>query len=248
MSWAALFLFSQLRRDKRGDIAVIAGFATASLVGMSALVVDGGNVINAQRMLQASSDAAALAAAQDIGSATANPITTARQYSAVAGNKNARAGLTATMASGYPMLKCFTSNGMSAVMCSGSPSANGIVVKQQATVSTYLGAVLGIGSINISATAAAGARGGKSQPVDVMIVLDTTQSMDSSDSSCAGATTQCALAGVRSLLSGFWPTVDDVALMVFPGLTNTSQAQYNSIAPTALTLPSRLTQAQLCTR
>jgi Flp pilus assembly protein TadG len=208
--------FLRLRRDRRGGVAMLVGISIVALVGMGTLVIDVGNVINAQQMLQASSDAAAMAAAQDIGS-TIDPNATATAYSSVAGNNNAKANLTVTMTS---RLKCFTSTG---VTCIGSPLANGIVVTQQTTVATFLGSVVGVGSVNISATATAGAKGGKSQPVDVMIIVDTTASMNTVDSSCSisGATRlDCALAGVRALLGGFWPTVDQAGLMVFPGVTS----------------------------
>jgi len=44
------------------------------------------------------------------------------------------------------------------------------------------------------------------------------------------------MAGVRSLLSGFWPSMDQVGLMVFPGLSGSTQVKYeydcNSTTPT----------------
>jgi Flp pilus assembly protein TadG len=233
MNQAMHSFFRRLHRDQSGAVAMIAGVSIVALVGMSALVIDGGRVINAQRTLQATSSAASLAAAADIGSAT-NPITTATLYSSVAGSKNVGANLPGVTIT--TTLKCFTSTG---VTCSGSPSANGIVVTQQATVSTLVGSVLGIGTVNISATATAGAKGGKSKLLDVMIILDTTASMNTSDSGCSGVTRlNCALAGVRSLLSGLWPTVDQVGLMVFPGLTAATVANdsdcSSSTAPTVV--------------
>src|SRR5262249_17963395 len=136
----------------------------------------------------------------------------------------AHSSLTVTMAAGYPMLKKLTSTG---VPCVGTPCVNAIVVKQQADVPTYFARVLGINSVSLSATATAGAKGGKSTPVDVMIILDATQSMTQTDSSCSGQTKMnCALAGVRALLSGFWPSVDQVGLMVYPGLTPATPANY----------------------
>lgn len=202
-----------------------AGASMVALLGMAATAVDLGNVIAAQRHLQASTDAAALAGARNIGSSN-DPVAAAISYSAVAGQKNARAGVEATMVSGYPQLKCLGSIG---VTCTGSPPSNGIAVKQQAKVPTYFAKVLGISSFDIAASSTAGAKGGKSQPVDVIIILDTTQSMNNRDNSCSisnASRLDCALAGVRALLSGFWPTVDQVGLMVFPGLKNAAQQQY----------------------
>jgi Flp pilus assembly protein TadG len=219
-----LYPFLQLHRDQRGAVAMLTAAVIVAMAGVGAIAVDVGYAVTAQRALQASTDAAALAGARVIGSTT-NPITAATSYSAVAGNLNARSNLTVTMASGYPALKCFTSTG---VTCTGSPSANAIQVKQQATVPTFFGNVIGVRSLSISATATAGAKGGQSTPIDVMVVLDTTQSMSNTqDSSCKGYDAyvpaspykiDCALAGVRALLKGFWPTIDQVGIMVFPGL------------------------------
>ncbi len=134
-----------------------------------------------------------------------------------------RAGRAALAAArGYPVLKCITTTSVTCVSgMSGVPSANGIQVKQQATVPTFFGKVIGISSLSLSATATAGAKGGKASPMDVMIIVDTTASMNTADSSCSGATRiACSLAGVQALLSGFWPSEDQVGLLTFPGMTS----------------------------
>lgn len=217
--------FRRFRMDRRGSLTIMAGMGMVALLGVAAAAIDVGNVVVAQRHLQASTDAAALAGARIIGS-NGDPIAVALSYGSATGQRNAQSNLGAKMATGYPQLKCFRSTG---VTCTGSPSANGIVVKQQASVPTYFAKVLGIDSVTITTTSTAGARGGQSKPVDVFVVLDTTQSMNSSDSSCSishATRLDCALAGLRALLTGFWPTVDQVGIMVFPGLKNTSQQQY----------------------
>lgn len=230
MSPLTTLLSRRLLQDRRGAVALITGGAMFAVIGVSAIAVDLGTVFRAKLQLQASTDAAALAGARAIGS-TSDPVATANTFSALAGDNNANANVTVTMASGYPMLKCFTSTGVTCVSGkSGVASANGIQVKQQASVPTYFAKVFGVRSVNISATATAGAKGGQSTPVDAIVVLDTTASMASTaDNSCKGydATTpanpmkiDCALAGVRALLKGFWPSVDQVGLMVFPGVTS----------------------------
>jgi hypothetical protein len=77
----------------------------------------------------------------------------------------------------------------------------------------------------------------------VVIVLDTTASMNSTDSSsnCNGTRISCAIAGVQMLLAALTPCasscgavtqgnaanpVDEISLMVFPGLSSASQDQY----------------------
>ena len=130
------------------------------------------------------------------------------------------------MASGYPALRCFTSTG---IPCTGASSANAIVVQQLATVSLYFAPIFNINSVQISATSTAGGGGGKPNALDVMIILDTTASMNTGDSNCSisSATREdCAVAGVRSLLQGFWPSQDHVGLMVFPGVKNSTSVGY----------------------
>jgi len=222
-------LFARLRRNRRGSVALMTGGAIVALLGVSALAVDIGYAVSAKRQLQASTDAAALAGARNIGSAN-DPVATAISYSAANGQKNARSNLTGVTAGAT--LKNLTTTGVHAV---GNPLANAIQVTQQATVPTYFARILGISSISISATATASAKGGKSTPVDALVILDTTASMSSTkDSSCASFDTHtptttykidCALAGVRALLEGFWPSVDQVGLMVFPGVKSGTESK-----------------------
>jgi Flp pilus assembly protein TadG len=243
MNWPTPAIFHRLGRDRRGSVALATGVAIVALFGVAAIAVDIGHVLSAKGQLQFSADAAALAGARVIGSGV-DPVSTARSYSSVAGQRNAFANLAVAMANGYPALKCLTTTG---VTCTGSPSANAIVVKQQASVPTYFAKVLGIDSVDISTTATAGAKGGASTPVDAIIIVDTTLSMSQTkDSSCKGYDQytpstpykiDCALAGVRALISGFWPTSDQVGLMVFPGVqSGTEKYDYScgNTGPTVL--------------
>ncbi|MBS0561635.1 MAG: hypothetical protein JSR21_16420 [Proteobacteria bacterium] len=220
----------RLLRDRRGATALMVATAMVGLVAMGGVAADVGYAMQMQGRLQAATDAAALAGAQDINCCSSAPdqaITTATAYSAVTGGRNVIPGVTASMASGYPKLKCFASTGVS---CTGTSKANGIVVKQTATVPTIFSHVLGIKTFTLSATSTAGVGGGKPKPMNVMLVLDTTGSMNTSDANCSikGATRlSCALGGVRTILTSLAPSVDKVGLMVFPGLTATSQAPYD---------------------
>jgi Flp pilus assembly protein TadG len=212
----------RVRKHESGAMAILVALSCAFLLPMTALVVDVGYLLHIQRLLQTSTDAAALAGAQYIN--TGSAISEATLYSAVTGNKNAQSNLNVTMASGYPQLKCLTSTGIS---CSGSDSANAIVVMQQAQVTPFFGNLIGVNSIKLSAESTAGAKGGGLPALNVMIIVDTTQSMNDPDSSCNATRIACALVGVRTLLGELWPTVDNVGLMVFPGLKNATQAQYD---------------------
>ncbi|HET6607545.1 MAG TPA: pilus assembly protein TadG-related protein [Rhodopila sp.] len=217
----------RLSHDSRGAVAIIAGAAIVVLVGMAGLVADIGHAYAVQRALQSSSDAAALAGAQDITSPTLNQaITTANQWSATSGSINASSHQTVTMVSGYPALKCLTWTG---VTCVGANNANAIVVKQQSSINTWFASLFGVKTITVTATSTAGMGGGKPKPMNVMLVIDTTASMNSADTSCsiAGATRlTCAMAGARVLMNQLAPSVDQIGLMVFPGLSNTSQTKY----------------------
>jgi hypothetical protein len=217
-------LLRKLCNERRGSVAILTAGILTGAAGLTALSVDVGNVARAQRQLQNTADLAAMAGAANISAGTA--IATANSYSAVATDRNATTGFTVTMASGYPALRCFTSTG---VPCSGSSTANAIVVQQNATVPLYFAPIFGINTVQISATSTAGAGGGKPNALDVMIILDTTASMNTSDANCSishSTREDCALAGVRSLLQGFWPSQDHVGLMVFPGVRNSTSVGY----------------------
>ena len=236
-------LLSRLRSDRRGSVAVMMAGALVVFIGFGAAVVDIGYLFHVRRVLQTSADMAALAGAQDINCCTAAPgqaISTAVSYSGVNGNQNATPGIDVAMVSGYPALRCFTSTGMS---CSGSDSANGIVVRQRTDVPLFFARMFGTTTMPITVSSVAG-KGGGTKPADVMIVLDTTASMNSLDSSCsiAGATRlDCAFGGFRTLLAGFSPSQNRVGLMVFPGLMSTgAAAQEYDCSPTTPPMPASI--------
>jgi Flp pilus assembly protein TadG len=229
----------RVRDGQRGQSLVMIMVLLIALLGAGALVIDIGALYYSYQQLQAATQAAALAGATALPNSTATAIAT--QYSA--GGLNAHPNLlNVTMVSGYPQLKCLTSTG---VPCSAPANANAIVVKEQATVRTYFAKVLGVSSLTITATATAGApgSGGANGPFNVMMILDTTASMNNTDhdSNCSTTRIKCATAGAQILLGTLWPCaskltscgtgqnvpnpVDEVGLMAFPGLTTAAQVQ-----------------------
>ena len=71
-----------------------------------------------------------------------------------------------------------------------------------------LGGLFGKSTTVVAVTATAGGGGGTGTALNVMLILDTTGSMNTADSSCAisGATrVNCAEAGARTLLQQFKP-------------------------------------------
>ena len=229
----------QRTASERGQVLIFTAISMVMIFGMAAFAVDISQAVYTRRALQASSDAAALAGAQLLPNES-NARTTAIAYSGVSGGKNVRAGhAPALMASGYPLFKCLTSTG---IPCSPS---NAIVVRQQSTVSTYFARLLGVSQLTVYATATASMKGGAPDSLDLIIILDTTASMDSNCSATVSGVSNpsrldCALAGIRSLIGSLWPCppslttcgtvvsgnvakpLDKVGLMTFPGLTSTN--------------------------
>lgn len=74
-------LVSRLRRDEGQAIVLVVAILLV-LIGVSALVIDGGHWFHAQRHLQTAADAAALAGAQNLPSSPANATTVASAYAA----------------------------------------------------------------------------------------------------------------------------------------------------------------------
>src|ERR1700730_6617228 len=141
--------------------------AITAIAGLGGLITQEAILFKVQRSIQASTNLAALAAAQNINCCSSAPgkaKTTATSYTAL----NPVGRQTVTMASGYPQLKCLTTTGVS---CGGPDSANAIVVKQQATVPLLLGGLFGKSTTVVSATATAGSGGGKGTELDVMLII-----------------------------------------------------------------------------
>jgi Flp pilus assembly protein TadG len=225
-------LMLRLRRDESGAVIVLVAVMMVGLIGLAALAIDVGNLAYAQRRLQAVTDLSALAGAEVINT-TSSAITMAQTYSGIAGANNAQPGLTMTMVSGYPQLKCLTTINTTCTSATATnPTANAILVEEQAQVPFLLGQVFGFGTVTLSATSLATKGGGGPPPMHIMIVLDNTASMNDGDKTgdnCGGISNptriQCALAGIQSLLTELWPTQDEVGLIVFPPV---SQSTYTN--------------------
>jgi Flp pilus assembly protein TadG len=253
MSRNIRFICQRLLGDENGGVAVIVAIVLPVLLGLAALGVDAGYIYYAQRALQASADAAALAGAQVIGTG-GSAIDAVDTYSA-SGSLNARANLTDVGVTAT--FKCYTSIGLacstnqtpscssSSSNCAGTSGTNGVEIVQTAAVPTFFARIFGVDKVNISATASASARGGVATPLNVALIIDSTHSMGSAPSgsaalsACSGYTTSaeaCATHGGQVLLDELWPCasgltscgtstpVDEVALFVFPPVTNSSQA------------------------
>ena len=216
-------MMSFLRRacaDNRGSVAIIVAIAMIALMGVAAIVIDISYVYNVRRQLQNATDQSALAGASQVYQSTG--VATATSYSATTGNKNVAPGITVTMVSGYPMVKCLTSLNLP---CAGTPAGNAITVMQRATIPTFFARILGKNSVTVTVQATAAAAGNQPKPYNIVMVIDTTGSMSTNDGFCNGITQTritCAKLGGQQLLKGMYPSLDKVALMTYPGVSNTS--------------------------
>lgn len=217
--------------DRRGGAAMIAALALPVLVAFAGLAIDTGNVLYARDRLQITTDLIALAGAKDINCCTATPgaaLSAVSQYAAL--NPVINLAVTTT-----PTLKCVTSLEAMGSSCNGPDAANAIVVRRQANVPMQFLKLFGFSSTPISATSTAAANGGQPRPLNVMLVLDTTASMNNKDPYCTSVPNAtrltCAKAGLRTLLAQFWPQIDQVGLMVFPGLQSSTYVKYEYCSP-----------------
>jgi hypothetical protein len=259
-------------KDQRGQVLAVVLVMLVVLLGFAAFVVDFGLIYISYRELQTSTDAAALAGAEVLPNSTAT--TTATLYSGVSGNKNSYSNLpNVTMVSGYPKLKCLTTLTNQGIACVAPANANAIQVMQQVSVPLTFARLVGANSVTLTATASAAMRGAAPAPYNVVIVVDSTASMNDSDggSNCTGSRESCALAGVQILLGELSPCgaslsscgqatggqvtnpVDQVSLLTFPAVTTATTADdYNcggstpTIEPYPLpTAPSYTTYSNL---
>ena len=247
-------LLRRLCHEQDGQALWLVGTLLIVFLGTAAVSIDIGFAIHAQRELQASTDAAATAGALDLPNATA--ATTAKAYDGESTGKNYRPDLPGvTTVNSTPLVTCVTATQLQTLnitvgpTCTNSAGGNAVVVEQQVTVPTFFARVFGINSITLHANALVlekGSLGASPEPVNVMIIVDTTASMGSSDPNCTGTgianptREDCAKAGVRTMLAELQPCdpikgcgsfngngaathpYQSVGLAIFPGLTNTS--------------------------
>ena len=193
--------------DESGQTLIITVMFLVILLGFCALVLDVGHAYLAQRRLQSSVDAAALAGADslpDVGQANVS----AGQYGN--GGSNTPFGVDSVQ------MNVTTSCLVGVPGCS---TANAVTVKETGVVKTYFGGLFGIPSFNVNAQATACSPCG-SKPLDIMLILDRTGSMCTTDTGADDhpACTDMVNArnGLETFLSLMDPTLDHVGLAVLP--------------------------------
>jgi Putative Flp pilus-assembly TadE/G-like/von Willebrand factor type A domain len=196
----------QPRREDGQSLVIVVVFMIV-LLGFCALVLDVGHAYLAQRRLQSSVDAAALAGATALPDVNAAN-TLASDFGD--GGQNTPEwvdGVQMTVAT-----KCLAG-------VPGCAAANAVVVKETGTVHTIFGGLLGVPTLGVNASATACSPCG-SKPLDIMLVLDRTGSMctkpDGSDDHPACTDMENARSGIKTFLSLMDPTLDHVGLAVLP--------------------------------
>ena len=210
--------------DERGLALPLVAMAIPVIFGTTALAVDYGYVLQVQNTLQFKTDAAALAGAQGLVDGTYSARAKLYSASAAAGGVNTISGI--TVPTPTITTRCSTTLANAGISCSGSGS-NVVVVTQTAKVPLFFGSALHFGPMTVTTTSTAAPGGGIYPNLNIMILLDNTQSMTQTDPNCGGKTkVACAMAGVQGFLAKLSPSVDYVGIEVFPGVTSAS-AQYD---------------------
>jgi len=246
-------LFRRLYQEQDGQALYLVAALIIVFAGMAAMSIDIGFALHAQRELQASADAAATAGALALPNANAAAI--ASEYSGESNQKNYKSDLpNVTMINGTPLVTCLNAAQLQTVgipnppSCNNAAGGNALVVEEQADISTFFAKLIGVSSIKIRANSLVlqkGSPGTSPEPVNLMLIVDTTNSMTGSDPNCTGTglanptREDCAKAGVRTLLSELQPCdpvkgcgtitngvaknpYQSVGLAIFPGLQSTS--------------------------
>jgi hypothetical protein len=231
-------------QGRRGQVLIFFTLWIPVLFGMTALVVDFGRIYVFQTQLNASTQAAALAggwAMSQPGATVTTTTTAVTAYSSVGSNDNTYSNLSGvSIVSGYPKFKCLaTLTSVYGIQCYGPSSSNAVVVTQQVTVPLLFFPMFRGPSATLTSTATAAMKGAAPAPYNVAIIVDSTHSMNDtdSDSLCGNTRIYCALSGVRVLLQNLSPclptetscgtatggnvsnSVDRVSLMTFPPVT-----------------------------
>jgi Putative Flp pilus-assembly TadE/G-like len=246
-----------LLQHECGQVLPFAAVAFVVLLGITGLAIDVGHVFYCDRALQGYADAAALAGAGSMRTATTSAavIAASTSFSAIPGSMNARASLpNVTMAPGFPVLKCLTTLQNQGIACSGAVPYNALQVKEQAVVPMYFAALFGLSNMTVTASATAATRGGAATPYNVAILVDTTLSMLFPDADCGSTQIACAMNGVQVLLKNLSPcaaslakctirngvaasSVDRVALFTFPNVSVATAAN-DTTCTTAVPSPT----------
>jgi Flp pilus assembly protein TadG len=201
---------NRLVKEERGQTAAIVTVMLVVLIALSALGIETGHVYYAYRMLQASTNAAALAAGQampTIGTSSETCSVSGQPVNSAYCNLYLYSSATQDSVTGMNTSNLLSSASISAnFYCSpnaaaspinidcaaatGCPSSgcNAVTATQTAKVPLWFGGFLGIKTFNLTAVASATMKGGGHPPYNIAVIIDTTASMQDSASTSDGCT------------------------------------------------------------
>lgn len=232
-------LFKAAIRDEQGQVLVWVAMGMILFLAASAFALDLGHGYLVRKQLQASTDAAALAAAWHITDGTYQSV--ANTYGAAGTLNNYSQGYTVnTPITVTP--KCSTTVAGWGLTCDATatpPTYNMITVKETASVPTFFAGVMGFKTLTVS-TISAASKGARPTPFNIAFVLDTTYSMRVNDPDCGNITSmQCAENAIATILEGLDPTQDYASMFTFPGFeydpNNPNKNNDNDCSGTAAT-------------
>ena len=222
-------------RDQDGFVAIFGALATPMLLMFAGLGVDFGKIYLARERLQLNVSRAALAGAQSLNPLTGSTVAVSNAASELTSNNKSN-----LMTVNQPTISLVCSNTVKSLAavptsmtnCVGSDKANAVQVTQTATVDLLFAQILGRKTQQISATAMAGGNiAGNPDSYNMMIIIDSTASMNSSDPNCSMTKINCALLGAQNLLKQLSPAIDQVGLMTFPGVQDATSVKNEYCSP-----------------
>lgn len=257
LNWKRRSSARTIHDSERGQMMIMIALMMMATLGVTAFVIDVGRVSLSYHQLQASTDAAALAAGEALGQPGSTSTSTNAAgilYSSQSSDKNTFGSMSGVIATVTPYCSTTLENSTtSPVPCLGAGSYNAVKVTQTVSVPTTFAALFGTKTVPLSATATAAMYGAPTTPYNVAIILDATLSQASTDDNCGTNVTEmtCELEGVQVLLQNLLPcatqtsncsisngvstnSVDRVALFTFPALT-VGTASVDTSCPTAIT-------------
>ena len=208
------------------SLPIIIAFLITLLL-FCALVIDVGNAWRAKEALQASTDAAATAAAGTLTLSYPPNVTSANnaavQYGDGTGQLNPIPGIVSGSQTENVNFSCKV---QAHYTCTYD---NTVDITQTVKVPTYFMGIIGIPSIKLSSHAEACSPCGEI-PLDIMLVLDRTGSMADDGGSSNGESKEENLQTglTQGFLPGLDPTQDQVGLSVLPPDTSTSSSFCNA--------------------
>ena len=242
--------------DESGQALIMMAMSLVMLLAFSGFVIDVGHLYYSHQELVASTNAAAMAGAQGLSTSGATAVSDANAYSSQSGSYNHYDNLNVTHFSAT--LACVTAGAGSSVPCvedGAGNKVNAIQVTQTATVPTYFMRIFGHMTDTVSATGTALMRGSQSTPYNIVILIDATGSMNTTDTNCpikgsngnnSGgylSRLQCAEQGIQTFLENISPcassgcgavaptkgdypnAVDEVAVFAFPPVSSAKEAK-----------------------